>query len=378
MLSPESVFNLIRQSGIDLFTGVPDSLLKNFCAYVTDNTEDEQHIITANEGNAIALASGHYLGSGSPALVYMQNSGIGNAVNPITSLADSEVYGIPMLLMVGWRGEPGFKDEPQHLKQGRVMTDLLDALEIPWHKVGKDTQNGEDIISNAIKQAIEFKTPVALLISKGTFETYKLKQTEVTTFSMNRESAIKTIVQSLQDTDLVVSTTGMASRELYEIRAENAQGHNNDFLTVGSMGHTASIALGLALAQPTRKVLCIDGDGSLLMHMGALAIVGKSSAENLIHVTINNGAHDSVGGQPTLGFEIDLSKIADGAGYKSVCSIDTQEELQAALATARESAGPSFIEVRVNKGSRENLGRPKTSPIENKNALMSQLGIKVS
>jgi len=378
MLSPERVFNLIRQSGIDLFTGVPDSLLKNFCAFVTDNTEDEQHIITANEGNAIALATGHYLGSGAPALVYMQNSGIGNAVNPITSLADNEVYGIPMLLMIGWRGEPGFEDEPQHLKQGRVMTGLLDALEIPWYKVDAETSNGEDIISSAIKRAIEFNTPVALLISKGTFETYKLKHTEVTTFSMNRESAIKAIVEDLQDTDLVVSTTGMASRELYEIRAENAQGHNNDFLTVGSMGHTASIALGLALTQPKRKVFCIDGDGSLLMHMGALAITGTSSAKNLIHVTINNGAHDSVGGQPTLGFEIDLSKIAEGAGYKTIYSLDSQEELKAALIEARESTSPSFIEIKVNKGSRANLGRPKTSPIENKKALMTQLGIKVT
>lgn len=378
MLSSETVFNLLRQSGIDFFTGVPDSLLKNFCAYVTDHTEDEQHIITANEGNAIALASGHYLGSGSPALVYMQNSGIGNAVNPITSLADSEVYGIPMILMVGWRGEPGFEDEPQHLKQGRVMTALLDALEIPWHKIDAETPNSEDIINSAIKKAVESKTPVALLVSKGTFGPYKLKKTDLSSFPMNRESAIKAIVEDLQDTDLVVSTTGMASRELYEIRANNAHGHSNDFLTVGSMGHTASIALGLALTQPTKKVFCIDGDGSLLMHMGALAIVGKSTAKNLVHITINNGAHDSVGGQPTVGFKINLSKIADGSGYKSVYSISTQAELQATLKKVRESVGPSFIEIKVNKGSRSDLGRPRTSPIENKNALMSQLGIKVS
>lgn len=375
MLQPKSVFNLLRNKGFDLFAGVPDSLLKDFCAYVTDHTSSEQHVITANEGNAIALAAGHYLGSGSPALVYMQNSGLGNAVNPLTSLTDPEVYSIPMLLMIGWRGEPGIKDEPQHVKQGRVMTDLLDSLEIPWYAVDSASENFESLVSDAVTKMNNIKAPVALLISKGAFETYKLNSEEPTHYEMNREQAIERILTYTSKKDLIVATTGMASRELYEIRVKKSEQHSQDFLTVGAMGHTGSIALGLAKAQPRRRVFCIDGDGSVLMHMGALGVIGKSESKNLSHVVINNGAHDSVGGQPTIGFEIDLAQIAQSSGYAFVCSVETVEELNSSLSQLDKHDGPHFIEIKVNKGSRKNLGRPKSTPIENKTALMSALGI---
>ncbi len=376
MHHPDGIFAFIRGQGIRFFTGVPDSLLKDFCAYVTDNMADEEHVITANEGNAVALAAGHYLGTGSPALVYMQNSGIGNAVNPLLSLADPEVYSVPMLLMIGWRGEPGVKDEPQHVKQGRVMTELMDAMEIPWFELSAETRDPGKLIAEACRLMREKSMPVALLVRKGTFEKYKLKKDVVTDYPMNREGAVKCVIDLLGEDDVVVSTTGKTSREVYEYRAERGDGHGNDFLTVGAMGHTASIAMGVARGQPGRKVICLDGDGSVLMHMGALAIIGQSVLPNLMHVVVNNGAHDSVGGQPTVGFETSLPKIAEACGYREVVSVTTADEVKAEMARLREVEGPVMLEIRTNKGARDDLGRPKTTPVENRDAFMARLGVE--
>ena len=375
MYNPKVIFNLLRAEGICLFTGVPDSLLKDFCAYVTDNTTDEEHVITANEGNAIALAVGHFLGSGRPALVYMQNSGIGNAINPLLSLADREVFSIPILLMIGWRGEPGVKDEPQHVKQGRIMPELLDALELPWYLLDADTTDPAVVIAQAANRMRETMAPVALLVRKGAIEKYSPQKEVVTRFSMNREAAIKCMVDLLDGEEVVVSTTGMASRELYEYRTARGDGHDNDFLTVGSMGHTASIAMGIAHAQSTRRVICFDGDGSVIMHMGALGIIGQSNLSNLVHVVINNGAHDSVGGQPTVGLGIDLVRIAEACGYKRAISVSQPKALKEAFTELIDSQGPVLLEIRVNKGARPDLGRPKNSPVENRDALMQHLNI---
>jgi len=375
MLQAEKTFEQIRAQGVRLFTGVPDSLLADFCAYVTDHAPDSDHVITANEGNAIALAAGHYLGTGEPALVYMQNSGLGNAVNPLLSLADEEVYGIPMLLLIGWRGEPGVKDEPQHVKQGRVMTAMLDAMEVPWFELDATMDDAGETVAKACGLMRERKIPVALLVRKGAFAKYKLQRDVVTDYPMNREGAVKCIVDLLGSDDVVISTTGKTSRELYEYRAARGDGHGNDFLTVGAMGHTASIALGVARAQPGRRVVCMDGDGSVLMHMGSLAIIGQSGLSNLVHVVINNGAHDSVGGQPTAGFEIDLVGIARACGYKQTLSVSAPEDVKSALACLSGGAGPVLLEIRVNKGARDDLGRPKSSPVENRDALMKRLGL---
>lgn len=374
MHSPEIIFQLLRSHGIDLFTGVPDSLLKDFCAYVTDSVSANEHIIAANEGNAIAIAAGHYIGTGHPALVYMQNSGVGNAINPLLSLADPEVYSLPMLLLIGWRGEPGTKDEPQHVKQGRVMSALLDALEIPWYELSANTEDVANLIGTAVAQMKEKKSPIAILVRKGAFQKYSLRQKSISGFNMSREQAIKTIVDYLAPSDLVVSATGMASRELYELRVKTQQGHSNDFLTVGAMGHTGSIALGLAKAQGDRKVFCLDGDGSILMHMGAMGVIGCSGAKNLIHIVINNGAHDSVGGQPTVGFDIAFPKIAASCNYAHSFSVDGSDDLSGCLMRSRQLDGPVFIEVRVNKGARDTLGRPASTPEENKSALMALIG----
>jgi len=373
MIKPDHIYELLKAEDIRFFTGVPDSLLKDFCAYVSDHTQE--HVIAANEGNAIALAVGHFLGSGMPALVYMQNSGLGNAVNPLMSLADREVSGIPILLMIGWRGEPGVKDEPQHVKQGRIMIDLLDAMEIPWFILDAGTLDPDSVIQKAAALMREIKSPVALLIRKGAFEEYELKKKLVTDFAMNREDVVKTIVDLLGEVDVIVSTTGMASRELYECRTHRKDGHGNDFLTVGAMGHTASIAMGIAYAQTNRKVFCLDGDGSVIMHMGALAIIGQSGLRNFIHVVVNNGAHDSVGGQPTAGFFLDFQRVAKACGYKHVMSAVNCDEVSDVMKKFRTLEGPILFEVRVNKGSRPDLGRPETTPSENRDSLMRTLEV---
>lgn len=373
MLEPAAVLEAIRAEGIDFFTGVPDSLLKHYCAYITDNAPDHDHVITANEGNAVALASGHYLATGHPALVYMQNSGFGNAINPLLSLADAEVYSLPMLLMIGWRGEPGVKDEPQHMKQGRVMVPMLDAMGIPHVELAADTSDVVGVIRKACDWMRGQGTPVAVLVRKGAFAGYTLKKDVVTDYEMDREDAVKHVVDLLNDDDVIVSTTGKTSRELYEYREARGDGHGNDFLTVGSMGHTASIAMGIAHGRPDRRVICLDGDGSVIMHMGALAIIGQSGLSNLIHIVINNGAHDSVGGQPTVGFDIKLAEIAKSCGYAQVQAVSDGDGIERAFKQWKCAEGPSLLEIRVNKGARANLGRPKSTPVENRDALMQRL-----
>ena len=367
----EALVSAFRARGVSLFAGVPDSLLKSFCGYLTDCCAAE-HIIAANEGGAVGLAAGHYLATGRVGVVYLQNSGQGNAVNPLLSLADPEVYGVPMVLLVGWRGRPGEHDEPQHIKQGRVMLRLFEAMEIPAQVLPEAEDAAVATAQAAVEQALTEGRPVALAVRRGTFAPYTLAR---------REAAMEAVVAHFgtRPGTVFVSTTGMVSRELYEIRERLGQGHGHDFLTVGSMGQAAMIALGIARAQPTRQVICLDGDGATLMQMGNLAITGCSGVANLVHVVLNNGAHDSVGGQPTVGGAVDLTAIARACGYAVAEPFrgSTAEELAAYLAANEGSAGARsrFLEVRVAKGARADLGRPKESPRENKAALMAELGV---
>jgi phosphonopyruvate decarboxylase len=317
---------------------------------------------------------GHFLGTGKPAVVYMQNSGTGNAVNPLLSLADPEVYSVPVLMIVGWRGEPGVKDEPQHVKQGRRMTELLDSMEIPWFVLPREIEDATQSIAEAARVMRERMGPVAILVRTDTFGNYKLSSEIVTSFPMNREDAVKRILGRLGEDDVVVSTTGKTSREVYEHRqSEGVAG--NDFLTVGGMGHTASIAMGLARVQPERLVVCLDGDGSVIMHMGALGVIANAGPANLLHIVINNGAHDSVGGQPTVGYDIDIPAIAKACGYREAVSVSDPQRLEAEIERLRSQEGPVLLEVKVNKGARGNLGRPKSTPIENRDGLMRRLGL---
>ena len=376
MISPAFFIEKLRENGVDFFAGVPDSLLKNMCDYITDHFDTAHNIITANEGAAIGLAAGHYLATGQPACVYMQNSGEGNIINPLASLTDQEVYNIPVLLLIGWRGRPGVHDEPQHVKQGKITTGLLNVMGINYEVLAKDEDKAEKQIAKAIR-ALQNKDAFALVIEKDTFDDYKLQNVEVNNLTMSREEAIQTVAAALGEKDCIVSTTGMISRELFEYRAAMNQGHERDFLTVGSMGHASQIALGVALAQPERRVWCFDGDGAVIMHMGSMAIVANKAPKNYVHVVFNNGAHDSVGGQPTVGLKIDLPAVASAVGYKTAISVDNKEELVKQLSTLNSKlstvGGPILLEVKVKKGNRKDLGRPTTTPIQNKDALMQFL-----
>ncbi|NQU98259.1 phosphonopyruvate decarboxylase [Candidatus Woesearchaeota archaeon] len=373
MINCKEFYDLLNKHSINFFVGVPDSLLKYFCAYITDNADEGRNIITANEGNAIALAAGHHLATGKYGLVYMQNSGQGNAVNPLVSLADPDVYSIPMLLIIGWRGRPGIKDEPQHVKQGKITLSLLDTLDIEYEVLPEDIEGARKAVKKAVESMQKNSAPYALVIKKGTFDEYKLQNKIETSFDLSREDAVKLVTDSLESSDIVVSTTGKTSRELFEYREELEQGHEKDFLTVGSMGHSSSIALGIALNKPDRQVYVFDGDGAAIMHLGAMGVIAQQEPKNLKHIIFNNGAHDSVGGQPTVGFQVDLPTIATAAGYKAAYSAETIDEIKNALRKLKEVEGLSLLVIKVNKGARKDLGRPTTTPIENKEAFMGFL-----
>lgn len=373
MVRPEFFVNTLKEYGIDFYAGVPDSLLKNICAYITDNLPAEQNIIAANEGGAMGIAAGYHLATGKVPVVYMQNSGEGNIINPLASLTDKEVYNIPVLLVIGWRGRPGVKDEPQHVKQGKVTTGLLNVMGINYAILPKDEVEAAKQIKIAVDYVKATNECYSLVIEKDTFDSYKLQNVEINNLTMTREEAIQKVAASIEDTACIVSTTGMISRELFEARSAWNQGHERDFLTVGSMGHASQIALGIALQKPDRKVYCFDGDGASLMHMGNMAITASMNCKNYVHVVFNNGAHDSVGGQPTVGLKIDLCGVAKAVGYKATYSVDTMEQLETVLAEVKNAEGPVLLQVCVKKGNRKDLGRPTTTPVQNKEALMEFL-----
>ena len=373
MITPKFFYDTLASHGIDFYAGVPDSLLRNLCAYITDHADASHNIIAANEGGAMGLAAGHYLATGQIPVVYMQNSGEGNIINPLASLTDKDVYNIPVLLVIGWRGRPGVHDEPQHVKQGKVTTGLLNVMGVDYTVLSKDEDKAEQQIKKAVDYMRQTKECYALVIEKDTFDAYTLQNVEKNHLTLSREDAIQTVASALDAKDAIVSTTGMISRELFEYRTMTGQGHERDFLTVGSMGHASQIALGIALEKQDRRVWCFDGDGAALMHMGNMAIVAQKTPRNYVHVVFNNGAHDSVGGQPTVGLAIDIPAIAKAVGYSHTYSCDSKEVLQRQLEEIKRQEGPILLQVCVKKGNRKDLGRPTTTPVENKEALMAFL-----
>ncbi len=368
MIHPEEFFQALNENGVRFFSGVPDSLLKNICAYITDYTDPREHIIAANEGNALSIGIGYHLATGKLPLIYLQNSGLGNVVNPLLSLADPEILSVPLLMMIGWRGEPGVKDEPQHSKQGRVTLAMLESMEIPYKVLSpeEDAAVIREALASLAKQALQEQKPCALVVRKGVFEPYSSERSDSFEAALLREQAIRIIIDRLSSDDIVVSTTGLTSRELFE----NRESHEKDLLVVGGMGHSGQIALGIALQKPDRMVYCLDGDGALLMHTGGLAITAQMACPNYRHIAFNNGAHDSVGGQPTVCGGMDLSRIAESMGYRWSGSASTEEEIQVALQTLASVEGPAFLEIRVSPGSRKDLGRPTIRPVENRRAFM--------
>lgn len=368
MINTKDFYDYLIEKGYDFFAGVPDSLLKDFCSCVGQNAPANRRIVAANEGSAIGICAGYHLATSKCGVVYMQNSGEGNAVNPLISLADPEVYSIPMLLLIGWRGEPGTADEPQHKKQGRITLKILDALEIEYIILEDDYKNQINYCSSYIA---ERNRPIAIVVRKGVFSEYEGAAKQPSELPLTREQALESILGELSQDDLVVSTTGKTSREIFELREKTGFGHANDFLTVGSMGHTASIALGLSLATD-KNVWCIDGDGSFLMHMGSFAVAAQAAGENFKYILNNNGAHESVGGQPTVGFDIDVPKILAGCGFETVHEAQTPDEIKAAVEQMKTEKLAALV-IKTKQGSRKDLGRPTVAPQQNKWELMKKI-----
>ena len=367
MIRCQDFLDWMAALGVDFYAGVPDSLLNPVCFYLADHAADK-HVVAANEGGAVALACGYHLATGKVPLVYLQNSGQGNTINPLLSLADRDVYSIPLLLLIGWRGEPGTKDEPQHVKQGKVTVSLLEAMDIPCRVLAPEPDAARRCVDELLAIAAAESRPVALMVRKDTFEPYQPTGQRAADFEMTREQAIEAVVAALGETDAIVSTTGKISRELYEYRDRAGQGHQQEFLTVGSMGHASQIAMGIALARPDRQVFCLDGDGAVLMHMGGAAIVGAAGVANFKHVIFNNGVHDSVGGMATVGLRVSFTEIVKACDYTEAWRVERREDLAEKVAQLRSARGPAMLEIMVQTGARDDLGRPKTSPIENKTA----------
>lgn len=372
-MKASKLLSQLENMGIDTIAGVPDSTLKQFCDGVQTYEGKLRHYVTANEGAAVGLAIGTYLASGKPACVYMQNSGIGNIVNPLASLANGDVYGIPMLFIVGWRGEPGVKDEPQHVFQGKITCELFETLAVAYSVIDQNTTQEEmdDILKEA-GMMLERGEQFAIIVKKGTFEKEEPFIWENRN-PMVREEVLGRILQSISRDTVIVSTTGKISRELYEQSDKMYGNHENIFMTVGGMGHASMIALGVAQKRPDKTIVCIDGDGAALMHMGAMPFIASTAPENFYHIVIDNMAHESVGAMPTGCQDTSFVRIAQAVGYRVAYKLETLEEVDWAGRRIGQEKGPVFIEIPVSLGSRSDLGRPKESPRENKEGFMSFL-----
>lgn len=373
MVNQAEFIRTLQDNGVTFFCGVPDSYLNGFNNYLKNNIPAEQNVITANEGNAIALAAGHYLATGAIPFVYMQNSGLGNCVNPLLSLTDKNVYSVPMVLLIGWRGEPGTKDDTreQHISQGKLTKPLLEDMEIPYHILSDETALDDAVW--AVEAAKGIQAPVAL-IAPDQVMTEKKKNGSDTSYPMSREDAIAVVLDTMPKDTIYMATTGRATRELFCQRELRRETHDCDFLNIGSMGHASSVALGLAMGRPERKVVCLDGDAAAIMHMGNMAIAGSRGLSNYIHIVLNNGAHESVGGQPSVGQTIDFTGIAENCGFYTVGHyIATVDALKDAVQKCCDCARASFIDVCIHSGLRSDLGSITMTSQEMIDALKNEL-----
>lgn len=376
MISPERFYQQLSTNGVNFFTGVPDSSLRHFLYYLYDNIEPANHCIAANEAHAVALATGYHLSTGEVPLVYMQNSGLGNAINPLTSLTDPQIYSIPMLLLIGWRGMPGRSDEPQHKKMGSITKDLLGVLEVPVFILDSNEEKSLEMISMAAKECIIRQQPVAIMVPGEIFESHSQPETD-NPYKLSREYVIEQLLSYLEGDEMVVSTTGKTSRELDELNNRMGKRIKNQFLSVGSMGLANHVALGISM-QYSGRVIMLDGDGSLLMHMGTMALIGTTAPTSFVHILINNGCHESVGGHATAGFSINFTDIAKACGYSLVCLIKNKEELHEWVKNSFPAKQKQFVEIRVNSKSRSDLGRPVGLPVDWKKELMKNISAKES
>lgn len=376
MIDLELFVKAVKTAGVEFITGVPDTLLNDFCLYIEKEWQQDRHVIAANEGNAVALAAGFHLATGSVPLVYMQNSGLGNAINPLLSLVNKEVYSIPMIMLIGWRGEPGVDDHAQHQKQGKMTPVLLDALGVPFRILDNDLDDAVASVNWAVITAKKNLEPVALLVRKGVLQQGQKKDVflELVPYPLSREGAIDCLLKSIPDKAFFVASTGRMTRELFELRNISHSGHERDLLNVGAMGHTSSIAAGLALARKEDLIVCLDGDAAAIMHLGALTTMGKLALPNFLHVVLNNGVHESVGGQSSAGMIVDLNGIAEKSGYRTIGhAVSTKDELQSAIKALFPIKTPTFIEVRIRKGIRSDLPLLRISYLAFKKLFMQSI-----
>ena len=377
-MSPHALIELLFHYDQTFITGVPDSIFKHFLSALVQDSRF-QHVITNNEGEACALAAGYHLATGKIPVVYMQNSGLGNSINPLTSLIDAHIYSIPIVLLIAWRGRPGVPDEPQHVRMGAILPQLLSLLDIAYSVADSAEEKMAPIFQQADQHLTQQKKPYAILFPNHVFQ---VKTSRIETDAeivlkghIVREQLLEWLIQHAQEDDVWVTTTGKTSRELYELRERYHQDHSRDFLTVGSMGCSASIALGIAMQCKHRRVILIDGDGACLMRMEALATIGHEAPQNFIHIVVDNNAYESTGSQKTLSDDVDLAGVANACRYyHSVTVHDLTAFYHAFMSVTR---GPTMIVAKTISYSRVDLGRPKTTPIENKLAFMQRLGVTV-
>lgn len=360
---------------VSFFTGVPDSYLHGFCSDLTMR-DDSSNVVAANEGNAIAVAVGHYLSTGSIPLVYMQNSGLGNAVNPLASLACKPMLGVPMILLVGWRGDPWHPDHVQHELQGKATPKILEDLDIPFKILGEEGFSADEASEWAVSEARAIGAPVALLAPKGVLSGSK-NPVDDASYPLSREEAISVILGAVPSDAVFCATTGRTSRELFHLRESRGEAHSLDYLNVGSMGHASSVALGLALGKPGRRIVCLDGDAAALMHMGALAVIPSLDVPNLLHIVLNNGAHESVGGQPSVGWEVDFTSMAEACGYETVGRpVSDVEGIVSAISELSECGKAAFLDVRIHSGMRLDIPGLEIDPAAMRDGIMEELGSK--
>ena len=373
MLDQKKVFAALAEQGVTFFTGVPDSYLNGFCNYALAHCGD-RNVIAANEGNAVGIASGHYFASREIPLVYMQNSGMGNTVNPLASLVDKDVYAVPMLLLIGWRGQGNTEpNHPQHKLQGEITPGLLDLMHIPYTVLSDDIDAFNAAIAKAVAYCTEYRQPYGLISPKGVMAGEKANNKDAV-YLMSREEAIEVVLDTMPADTVYSATTGRATRELFWLRERRGEGKQCDFLNVGSMGHASSVALGMAMEKPERPVVVLDGDSAAMMHMGAMTMVSKLNVPNYMHIVLNNGAHESVGGQPSAGHKIDFTKIAEACGYQTVGKpVTNKPELVEAIKALKDCGKASFIDIRIHKGLSGDLPALKFSHREAIDALIDEL-----
>ena len=371
----QDFWKILKGEELAFFSGVPDSTFKDWMSFLSVNNGKDglQNIIAVNECEAAAICAGYHLATGKIGVLYCQNSGFGKTINPLTSLLDPDIYSIPLLLLIGWRGEPGIKDEPQHKKMGRILLPLLQTLEIPHEFLPDNLPDAKKAIAYAKDYMAKNSAPYALIARSGIFEKYGADEQSLNGFEMSREEAIKIIVDNLDGDEIVISTTGKTSRELFEYREAKGQGHAHDFLTVGSMGCAAGIAFGAAVSRPDKQFIIFDGDGAALMQLGTMATIGHYAPKKLVHFIFDNNSYESTGGQPSISETVKFEEIARACGYEGSLVARDMPELGAIL--KKMPAGPFLIVVKVNSSSRSGLGRPTASPLENKNSLMKELNI---